>query len=303
MKKFIKVTIGILMTGSLVLSPVFALANNGKGIEKKEIKTTANIKVNKEKEEDRENVKGSCLKAWGHLFAFGWLKHNESITIGSDCVLPFGIAKKIGGNSSTTPDTTAPIITNISTTTRIGEAVITWNTNENADSTIYFGNNNPVNLNGSSTPIVHKNDLTKNHKITLNGLSAGTTYYAVVTSKDKAGNNSTSSQISFTTKTPDTSSDNQSPVISNIVSVVSTSTIKVGWKTNEFATGKVYYSINTPVSTTSSAFVESAALDTNHMLIVNGLSPVTVYHLIIESKDGANNKTESAEFLLTTLSL
>ncbi len=239
MKNFIKTTIGILMTGSLILSPTFALA---KEKEAKKEKNEVKVSMNVEKNNDNGNKK-NCKVAWGHLFAFGWLKKNNPIQLDADCFLPFGIAKKFGNqnnNASTTPDTTAPVITNLAANPRIGDASITWNTNENADSTVYFSTSNPVNTNSSSTPVVQKNDRVKSHKVVLSNLSAGTTYYVVVKSKDKSGNSSTSSQISFTTKTPVISGDNNNPTIQTIVGVVSTSTIKIGWKTNEFATSKVY---------------------------------------------------------------
>ncbi len=302
MKNFIKTAIGILMTGSLILSPAFALAKNKEAKnEKNEVKTSMKIERN-DNDNQGNNNKKSCKQAWGHLFAFGWLKKHNAIEIDADCFLPFGISKKFGNqnHASTTPDTIAPVITNLAANTRIGEAVITWNTDENSDSTVYFSATNVVNTNSSSTPVIQRNDRTKNHRVVIGNLSAGTTYYVIVKSKDKSGNSTNSSQISFVTKTPSPVGDSNNPTIQSIVGVVSTSTIKIGWKTNEFATSKVYYSLTSPVSTSSSNFVESSSLTQTHLVNVPNLANGTKYFFVVESKDIANNVTRSNEFSFTT---
>ncbi len=115
--------------------------------------------------------------------------------------LPPGIAKKLGVGTSTgssTPDTTAPAISNVSaTSTASTSAIISWTTNENATGIAWYSTSTPV-----VTATASKTEnltLKKNHSLTLSSLAATTTYYYVVSSKDSSGNTATSSQYSITT--------------------------------------------------------------------------------------------------------
>jgi len=104
-----------------------------------------------------------------------------------------------GGNATTTPDTTAPVISSlISTSTTSGGTEIRWTTNELADSTVVYATTSPVNLNVSKITVSNAS-LVLTHSLSLTGLSASTTYYYLVTSKDSSGNNAISSESSFVT--------------------------------------------------------------------------------------------------------
>ncbi len=90
-------------------------------------------------------------------------------------------------------NTTAPILSNISSSSiTYGGAVITWTTNEVANSTVNYG----TALNLGST--AESSALAASHSISLS-LSASTLYYYNVTSCDPAGNCNTSSIYNFTT--------------------------------------------------------------------------------------------------------
>ncbi len=115
--------------------------------------------------------------------------------------LPPGIAKKLGygtSTGSTTPDTTAPVISNVSaTSTASTSATVSWTTNESATSLVWFSTSTPVTTaNGLK---VESLTLTKNHSLNVTSLTGTTTYYYLVSSKDSAGNTATSSQYSFIT--------------------------------------------------------------------------------------------------------
>jgi hypothetical protein len=103
------------------------------------------------------------------------------------------------------PDQSAPVISNISAVPNSdGTALITWTTNEQADSRVDYGLT-AGSLNGiasDSTPVT-------NHKVTLNGLTAGGIYFYRVTSKDFAGNSTTApaQPLSFTMPVPPCFSD------------------------------------------------------------------------------------------------
>lgn len=302
----------LFIVSTLALSPVLASAdNNGKG-KKENNKQAKQERVEKrEAEDDDDNgrkKKGSkCWTAYGHLIAFGWLKKNNPIEIGEDCYLPFGIAKKFRGgrNASTTPpfaDTTAPTIYNIVVNPNFVKATISWTTNEKSDSTVFLGTATPVNIQSSTTKSITLGSKTLNHKVVINDLATSTTYHAVVRSRDASGNTATSSEFSFTTKTPVIISDTVSPTIFSVVAVVGTSTANVGWQTNEAAASKIYYSTTTPLNLTASGtnFIESLTLSTVHLLKLTNLATSTTYYMVVESKDAAANTQRSNEFQITT---
>ena len=71
--------------------------------------------------------------------------------------------------------------------------MITWVTDEFATSTVLYGTQSGVYSQTVSDPLY-----AKQHKITLTGLTPGTTYYYKVSSTDRSGNTATSSEHSFT---------------------------------------------------------------------------------------------------------
>ncbi|MCK4522447.1 MAG: S8 family serine peptidase [Nanoarchaeota archaeon] len=100
---------------------------------------------------------------------------------------------------NTSEDVTPPIISNVlNTTITTSGATISWSTNENANSSVYYSTN-------SSNLNLTKDDSTLNtsHSISLTGLSASTTYFYKVGSFDAAGNSANSSIYNFTTSSSD----------------------------------------------------------------------------------------------------
>lgn len=209
--------------------------------------------------------------------------------------------------ATTTPptsgsDTTPPTISSVNSTPAHNSAKITWNTNEGATGKVYYGTANPLNI-GSASSVAESTwwSLPTGHSVTLTSLSASTTYYFVIESKDKKGNTATSSQHSFTTsQTPDSTD----PVITAISSSgVGTSTVTINWTTNESANSKVYYSGSTPVSTGSAATKSDGAMVTHHSLQLTGLTPGTTYYFKVESSDASGNSTLSSETSFATAAL
>lgn len=105
-------------------------------------------------------------------------------------------------------DTTAPTISGVAagTITTTG-ATITWVTDEAADSEVKYGTTTNY---GSSTT---DNSFVTNHSITLNGLTAATTYHYVVKSTDGFDNIGYSADNTFTTSSISSYLDS---VVSNI---------------------------------------------------------------------------------------
>lgn len=117
----------------------------------------------------------------------------------ADQVLPPGIAKKIDGTTTTTPDVTSPVISGVEATSTIATSTkITWTTDEEADSKVYYDTATPLVVT-TTTMTVTSPDLVLNHELELSGLSTSTAYYYLVTSSDGAGNIATSTEQSFTT--------------------------------------------------------------------------------------------------------
>ncbi len=104
------------------------------------------------------------------------------------------------GTGTTTPpvtDTVKPILSSIiSSVTGSTTASVSWNTNESANGKVYLSTSSPA---YGSSWFVSNAALTTTHLFSLSGLSASTTYYYAVESKDAANNVSTSSTSSFVT--------------------------------------------------------------------------------------------------------
>jgi peptidoglycan hydrolase-like protein with peptidoglycan-binding domain len=104
-----------------------------------------------------------------------------------------------GGGTTTMPpvtDTVAPILSSISVTA-VGSttATVNWATNENATGKVSYGI--AADLSGAAT--LSTTTLSLAHTFALTGLTASTTYYYKVESKDAANNTGTSSVSSFNT--------------------------------------------------------------------------------------------------------
>ena len=95
-------------------------------------------------------------------------------------------------NFTAFPDYDAPNISGINTSEFEGSVIVSWNTNEPANSSVNYGTTTSLgSLNSSSI-------LTTNLSISLNGLNPGTLYYYNLTSCDSAGNCNTTGTYNFT---------------------------------------------------------------------------------------------------------
>ena len=284
-KKYLTLSIIPLALAASIMLPTDVSAKKLSAEAKAESKTEVQV------EKDR-----SCMKAFGHLLAPGWLKKHEAPKISDACKLPPGIGRLFPRNPEN-PDQTAPVISAIPTVTTDSTATITWKTDENANSTVYFGTTSPLDLTDDSTEKVSDSDRVKLHSIALTDLEADTTYYAVIKSKDAAGNVQTSAQFSFET---DKEGDIEAPILSDIITTAGSSTINVSWKTNEPASSKLYYGTSSPLDLDDALFVSSSTLKINHSLSLSGLQASTTYSLVIESEDEDDNERTSNQFSVTT---
>ncbi len=207
------------------------------------------------------------------------------------------------------PDTTPPVISQVAASW-VGQtsAIVSWTTNEAADSQVDFGTTPSY---GSSTTDA---SLITSHALSLTGLLPGTTYHYRVRSKDAAGNPAITGDYTFTTATSPTPppptppppspppspgpTDTTPPIISGVaVSNVTATSVTVSWTTNEGADSRVESGL-------TNSYGSLTALDdyltASHSQAISGLTPRTLYHYRVRSSDGSGNLTVSADYTFAT---
>ena len=129
-------------------------------------------------------------------------------------------------------------------------------------------------------------------------LTDGITYYFAVTASDTLGNESGySNEVSKTTGAVDTTP----PVISGVyTSAISSNSATINWTTNETSDTQVEYgtTISYGYSTTL-----NTSLVTTHSQTISSLSPSTLYHYRVKSRDAASNLSVSQNYTFTTSAL
>jgi hypothetical protein len=233
----------------------------------------------------------------GHLIAPGWLKKNkgEDHAILPPCqFIPKGIEDKIENDNEDhhgQNDKAAPVITAITASVSTSSAVITWTTNEPANSSVSFGTTAAYGTSANDFALVN------NHSVTLAGLTPLTSYNYQVKSIDLAGNMATSSNLTFTTGSI---ADVIPPVIGNISTSAASTTATVSWTTNEGAASKLYFATTTPVSLATASLMSDSTLLTTHSMPLTGLMASTTYHFLLTAMDLANNSATSTEQIFMT---
>lgn len=191
-------------------------------------------------------------------------------------------------------DVTPPVITGVyySNITANG-ATINWNTDEASDTQVQWGTTTSL---GNSTTL--NTQLATSHSQTITGLSASTTYYYRVLSRDASGNLATSSNYTFTTSA---AADTTAPVVSNVVvASVTSDTATVTWTTNEPSTSQVNYGLTTSYGYTTTL---DSNLATTHSVVITGLASKSIYDFRVRSKDASTNEAVSSNYTFTTSNL
>ncbi|MBI2635580.1 MAG: fibronectin type III domain-containing protein [Parcubacteria group bacterium] len=161
-----------------------------------------------------------------------------------------------------------------------------------ADSQVEYGLTTAY---GLSTPIAPT--LVSAHSISLTNLTLDTLYHYRVKSRDASGNLATSEDATFRTAQLSTI-DTTPPQISNVNASASVSSITVTWQTNEQTDSKVEYG----TSATYGSAVSTTTLWTSHSLVLPNLSPDTLYHYRVKSKDASGNESQSSNNTIRTVS-
>ena len=84
--------------------------------------------------------------------------------------------------ATATIDTVPPVISQVSATTRFGDAIVSWTTSKPADSLVQYGESVLLGRTAFSGQLV------TNHSVSISSLSANRNYFYQVTSTDDAGN-------------------------------------------------------------------------------------------------------------------
>lgn len=267
---------------------------------------------NKKGDDDNDNEHGRAIASTTPGVGVGKVvichkpghgNHGETITIAAPALWAhmkhgdtMGACR--GGTGTTTPDITAPVISNIISQLTTVAATISWDTNESASYKFWYATVTPVVL---GTP--NNTGVVGTHQtVSLSGLSSNTAYHYVIAATDASGNTSTSSEQSFTTLAiPDTTA----PVISSVsASAITASSATLLWNTDENADSTVWYSTVNPLdvaSTTATTKVTNATLGMSHSVPLSGLTASTTYYYIVGSKDAAGNQATSSQTSFLTL--
>jgi|GEM_PF-4250838 len=194
-----------------------------------------------------------------------------------------------------TSDNDAPVITDIQSEEGQSTANVSWTTDENATSKVWYSQNSGFPTSGS-TDFVSSGTLKQSHLLTINGLTASTTYYFRVESSDASANKAVSNEGQFTTLSAPPPVDETPPIITGIAINPTTTSATAAWITNEPTTGIIWYSQISPVDIAGvSDAKESNSLNTSHAVDIENLSPETEYYYIVVATDESGNTSTSTE--------
>ncbi len=220
---------------------------------------------------------------------------------------PFSCSGPLGTQIGT-PDTTAPVISNVVVSNiTSSSAIVTWDTDEAADSTVNYGTTSGYGSTQADASFV------TSHSVNLTGLSANTAYHYEVVSKDPSNNSTSSSDNTFltqaassstpptiTTTTPSTTSlpiptvnpnpgDKEAPVVqitTDLSKPFKEAPSISGTATDNFAVYSVEYSLDDGVNwlpvdsvtglaskSVSFAFKPAGLPDGNYSIIARAIDP------------------------------
>jgi hypothetical protein len=168
-----------------------------------------------------------------------------------------------------------------------GSAVVSWRTDEGADSRILYGSR-PDQLTGQAADASPATA----HSVTLRNLRARTTYYYRVQSRDSAGNTTVrpapgAPPATLTTPAPDLTP----PAVSAVrAETLPDGTAVISWRTNEAGNSRVLFGTSPSRLTRSRRDAEAV---TAHQVVLTHLTPGATYHYRVVSRDAAGNTTTS----------
>ncbi|MFH1404851.1 MAG: fibronectin type III domain-containing protein [Patescibacteria group bacterium] len=213
-------------------------------------------------------------------------------------VLPIGSDDSISiiahVTASSPPDDTdrrdriAPNIFNVAVSMITGtSALVTWDTDESADSKLDYGETVAYEIGGRIDT-----SMSFDHAIRLIDLEPGTEYHFEVRSADLAGNEGVSGDYTFITI------DEEGPLIYDVEVVdITYTSARITWKTNEPADGVVEYGLTDAFD---QSLLETEDYIEEHSLTLTELSQGTPYFFQIKAMDPSLNEVVSEVYSFTT---
>jgi len=169
-------------------------------------------------------------------------------------------------------------------------AVISWTTDIDSTGQVRYGTA-PSTYDAGDSPVASIGGNGKTHLVNLTSLAANTTYYYVVDAID-GGDTTTSAEGSFTTKAFTISGVTSS----NITSTAATIT----WNTDALTTSNVDYGLTTGYGSSAPAVEDATADSLGHSVALTGLTPNTLYHYQVKSKDASANEEVYIDMTFST---
>ena len=196
-------------------------------------------------------------------------------------------------NIFTTLDVTPPVISGTLVKTVPTSALVSWTTDEAADSRIRYGRTTAYELGTVSSAA-----LETNHSQFIAGLIGNTTYHFTVSSADAAGNRATSSDQVFTTPPDATPPAN----VANLTATPSVTEITLTWVNPpdaDFAGVKIQRSTSGFPTGPTDGITVFQGLGTQ--TVDTGLTPGTTYYYAAYAYDTSGNFASGALASATTL--
>jgi len=191
----------------------------------------------------------------------------------------------------TTYDATSPILSEVSASTTAFTAIITFSTDELADSKVEYGKTDSYGLSSFSSI------LTINHYLTLTDLDEKDTYHYRIITKDKNGNEVISSDNTFI---PTREADHTNPIITSVLipeASIFTDQATITFDTDELSNSTIIYSVDQSFNLTK----ENTSMVEDHRVILSNLDPNTNYSFKVKAEDfDANEATPDTIYSFTT---
>ena len=231
--------------------------------------------------------------SWSDLTSAGSGSYTYSYTVPTTATsLTYSIKLKDATNNETTADRTItvtdtipPVITSASPTVTAVDvsATIAWTTDKNADSYIEFGTTSDYgHQQGQDDAVLY-------HSVELVGLNPITTYHYRVKSKSVTGNQTVSTDYTFTTTLPVESED--SPQITGSTAQkpgADPEEVTIIWTTDRYTSSQVFYGTDSAVLDQQTT--KDIILNRTHTVGITHLKPNTKYYYKAYSEDTYSNE-------------
>jgi hypothetical protein len=195
--------------------------------------------------------------------AFILIAHHVDLRVGDVNVVPLG-------------DPADPVISNVQVAVAGDQATVSWNTDSITTGAVAYGPTDAYEDGTVASPAADSA-----HSVVLANLVGGLEYHYQITATDAVGGTTTTADATFIAALP----DNDPPVISDVQVTPGDTSAVVTWTTDEPATSFAEYGLTGSFGDS----VSSAALTTNHQLMIPNLAPETTYVFAVASTDAAGN--------------